>query len=208
MTSHSVEQPIGISPVWRHRILGALALVVALVLVYFLLTAFIPRWWAQRVASMSGHGSFSRGIWSGLALGFVCTLVPLLLLLFAATVWGKRAGRFLAGAAAVVAIVTALPNLMTLSIVLGTTNAAHAGERVLDVDAPGFRGAALTAAIVAAVAFALIVFVVLRGRFRTRRAGRRRPAAQRAQSVGTPQDVDDTTRESIVRHADDGHPKT
>ncbi|MCX4095102.1 permease [Nocardia sp. alder85J] len=211
MTSHSVEQPVGVRPganVWRHRILGALAFVVVLVLAYVLVAAFIPRWWAQRIAGMSGHGSFSRGIWSGLLLGVLCTAIPLLLLLFAATVWGKRGGRFLAGAAAVGAIVIALPNLMTLSIVLGGSSAAHAGERVLDVDAPGFRGATLSGAIVATLLFLLTAFLVLRGRFRLHQAAKRQLATQRAQSVGTPQDIDDTTRESKFRHADDGHPKT
>ncbi|WP_280267427.1 permease [Nocardia wallacei] len=174
MTSRSVEQTSGKPAVttWRNRILAALAVAAVLVATYFILAAFIPRWWAQRIANMSGHGSFAKGIWSGLALGFVCTLVPLLLLLFAVTVWRRRGGRFLAGVAAVLAVAAALPNLMTLTIVWGGSNAAHAGERILDVDAPGFRGASLIAAIVAAALFLLLVFVVLRRRYRKRRAAK------------------------------------
>jgi ABC-type Fe3+ transport system permease subunit len=190
MTSHSVEQSFGSGPsatVWRTRILWVLLTVAVLVLAYVLLAAFVPRWWAQRVADVSGHGSFSRGIWSGLILGFVCTLVPLLLVLSAVLVWRRRGGRYLAGVASVLAVATALPNLMTLSITLGTSDAAHAGERVLDVDAPGFRGAALAAAIAAGVVFLLILTLMARGRFRQHRAQRRERTAQgtRAES-GTP----------------------
>jgi uncharacterized membrane protein YccC len=54
-----------------------------------------------------------------------------------------------------VAILLALPNLLTLGIVLGSGKAAHAGERTLDVDAPGFRGATLGAVIAAVIAFLL-----------------------------------------------------
>ncbi|WP_228824103.1 permease [Nocardia blacklockiae] len=186
MTSRSVEQPAGTKPdatTWRNRIFAALAIAVVLVVAYFILAAFIPRWWAQRIASMSGHGSFAQGIWSGLALGFLCTFIPLLLLLFATLMWRRRGGRFLAGAALVLAVAAALPNLMTLTIVLGGSSAAHAGERVLDVDAPGFRGATLIAAIVAAALFLLLVFTVVRKRFRKRRAAKH---AAGARPVDTP----------------------
>jgi len=40
--------------------------------------------------------------------------------------------------------------------VVGRGNAAHAGDRTLDVDAPAFRGASLVGAIVAGL---LLVFV-------------------------------------------------
>jgi hypothetical protein len=70
--------------------------------------------------------------------------------------------------------------LMTLTIVLGASNAAHAGERVLDVDAPGFRGASLVGAIVAAALFALVLFLRIRRRLRGRRAAkhRKKPTGQ------------------------------
>jgi ABC-type Fe3+ transport system permease subunit len=156
---------------WRAWLIGVLALAAALAITYFLLAMFVPRWWAQRVADMSGHGSFAKGITAGLLLGLVCTAVPLLLLLFAVLTWRRRAGRFFAGAAAVVAVIFAAPNLMTLTIVLGGSNAAHAGERVLDVDAPGFRGATLIGAIVAGVISLIVAFVAVRLRRRCRRPG-------------------------------------
>ncbi|WP_067518512.1 permease [Nocardia uniformis] len=163
---------------WRNRIIGGLILAAVLWLTYVILAAFIPRWWAQRIAEMVG-GGFGKGIWYGLILGIVCTAVPLLLLLSSVMIWKKRAGRFIAGAMAILAIVTAVPNLMTLTIVLGNSNAAHAGERILDVDAPGFRGACLAGAIIAAALFALVAFLVVRRGLRRHRAIKERSAPEK-----------------------------
>ncbi|MGY4098619.1 permease [Nocardia sp. R16R-3T] len=151
-------------PRWRNRII-ALLLVAAVVLVasYFLLAAFIPRWWGQRIADLA-HGSFAKGIGWGLMFGTLCTAVPLVLLLIAPLVWRRRYGRYLAAVAAVAAVVTAIPNLMTLTIVLGDGNGAHAGQRILDVDAPGFRGATLVGAIVAVALVLGAGFLVTRWR--------------------------------------------
>lgn len=166
---------------WRNRIIAVLILAVVVWLAYLILAAFIPRWWAQRIAEMV-HSSFSKGIWYGLVLGVVCTALPLFLLLFSTMVWKKRGGRFIAGMLAVLAIVTAVPNLMTLTIVLGDNTAAHAGERILDVDAPGYRGACLAGAIIAAVMFAFAAFLVTRRGIRRHRAARQL-ATQEKQSV-------------------------
>ncbi len=142
--------------VWRNRAIFTLATVAVLVIAYFVLSSFIPRWWAQRLAN-TVHGSFSSGIWWGLVYGIVFTLVPLLLVIFAVRVWKRKGGKFMAGAAVIIALACALPNLMTLTIVLGGNNAAHAGQRILDVDAPAFRGACLVGAIIAAVLFVVVV---------------------------------------------------
>ncbi|MBF6239652.1 permease [Nocardia otitidiscaviarum] len=165
---------------WRNRIIGVLVLALVLWLAYLVLAAFIPRWWAQRIAEMV-HSSFSKGIWYGLVFGLVCTAVPLFLILFSTMVWRKRGGRFVAGALVVLAIAVAVPNLMTLTIVLGNSSAAHAGERILDVDAPGFRGACLAGAIAAAILFALTAFLLARRGFRRHRAVKQRAAQEKAQ---------------------------
>lgn len=161
---------------WRAYLIGGVVLAAALVAVYFLIAQFVPRWWAQRIAEMSGHGSFAKGIAWGLSLGGLCTAIPLLLLVFMVLVWPRRAGRFFAGASAIIAALAALPNLMTLSIVLGASNAAHAGERILDVEAPGFRGATLVGAIIALVPTAFAVFAAARSWRRRRSGGGRQPA--------------------------------
>ncbi|WP_036528203.1 hypothetical protein [Nocardia sp. CNY236] len=152
--------------VWRTRLIAGAAVLAILVGCYFALSAFIPRWWAQRVGAMV-DGSFAKGIGWGLFFGGVCTATTLFLALFAVLVWRRRAGRFLSGAAVVVSVLFAIPNVMTLTIVLGTSGAAHAGERTLDVDAPAFRGACLVGAILAAVLFLGVIGLVLLRKWRS-----------------------------------------
>ncbi|WP_228566521.1 permease [Nocardia sp. SYP-A9097] len=171
---------------WRNRIIALVIAAVVLWLSYLILAAFIPRWWAQRIAE-NVHGSFSKGIWSGLVMGAVCTALPLFLLLLAGMTWRKRGGPFIAGAAVVLALITAIPNLMTLTVVLGSSNAAHAGERILDVDAPAFRGAALAGAIVAAALFLPAAFLLVRRRIRKNRATKQLADQEKSRvSVDTP----------------------
>jgi hypothetical protein len=127
---------------------GVLALVVVGVVVAIVLlgAAFLPRWWAQRIADQV-EGSFASGTTLGLFYGFVFTLAPLLVVWAAMTVfrsWTLRA------VALVVAAALATPNWLTLGIVLGSGSGAHAGDRTLDVEAPFFRGATLIGALVAA----------------------------------------------------------
>ena len=92
----------------------------------------------------------------GLFYGFVFTVLPLLLI-----VWGirrRRSGRMwlwiLVGAG-----LLALPNLMTLGIMLGPGSGAHAGDRTLDVEAPGFRGATLGGVLLALAAIGFIWYL-------------------------------------------------
>ncbi|HEY5854830.1 MAG TPA: hypothetical protein VIW24_12455, partial [Aldersonia sp.] len=80
------------------------------------------------------------------------------------------------------ALLVALPNLMTLSVVLGTNSAAHAGERVMDVEAPGFRAGSLWGAIIGVLVFALICYWV----FRYRRRGKQLAKARTDQVPPTP----------------------
>jgi hypothetical protein len=139
--------------------------------------AFLPRWWAHRVADQV-DGSIAQGIGVGLFYGFVFTLLPLALLW-----WGmRRVSRWKTRLFVVAAaLVLALPNLLTLGIVLGRGNAAHAGDRTLDVDAPGFRGAVLAGAIVAVVALVALIGL-LRSRRRARLDARRLEAELRSRS--------------------------
>ncbi|HET6664486.1 MAG TPA: hypothetical protein VFG94_09520, partial [Acidimicrobiales bacterium] len=71
-----------------------------------------------------------------------------------------------------IAIVLGLPNLFLVGIVFGTGNAAHAGERILDVEGPGFRGASLVGAVLGAIAFFALLYLVLSRKARGRRANR------------------------------------
>ncbi len=139
--------------------------------------AFLPRWWSHRVADQV-DGSIAQGIGVGLFYGFVFTLLPLALLWWGLRRVSRWKTRLLVVAAA---LVLALPNLLTLGIVLGRGNAAHAGDRTLDVDAPGFRGAVLAGAIVAVVALVALIGL-LRSRRRARRDARRLEAELRSRS--------------------------
>jgi hypothetical protein len=138
---------------WPLRVVLVVVLLVAVGVAYFFGTTVVPRWWAQRVGARVDSSLTAGGLY-GLFIGFVFTLVPLVIArqAFRKVSMGKR-GLFL-----LVALVAAAPNLMTLSIVLGDGKAAHAGQRILDVEAPGFRaGSAWGAALAVVVAVGLFV---------------------------------------------------
>ena len=139
------------------RALWVVGLAGAFVLVVLVSSATVPRWWAQRI----GHqvdGSITQGTLLGLFYGFVFTLVPIALVILILR-W-RRTWKTIA-VALFIAIVFALPNLMTLSIVLGRGNAAHAGDRTLDVDAPAFRGGSLAGALLACTVLGLIAYLIV-----------------------------------------------
>lgn len=153
---------------WPRRLaLLGIAVVVAVV-VALVLSAVVPREWAQAVGGQADGGLLS-GTGLGLFYGFVFTLLPLLVLWLVIRL--RRSMRWWVGGL-LVAVALAIPNLMTLSIVLGTGNAAHAGERILDVEAPGFRGGSLVGALVAAAVTAFVVYTVQARRRARRRADR------------------------------------
>lgn len=137
-------------PNWRdvvQRLLGVVAVIVVVWLLYLFLSAFLPRWWAQVIGN-AVDGSFSAGAWWGLMIGAVFTAVPVLFLAQAAL---PRRSWSLRGVFVALAALFAVPNLLTLGIVLGTSAAAHAGERILDVDGPAFRGGTAWGAVLGGV---------------------------------------------------------
>ena len=144
-------------------------------------SATVPRWWAHRVGDQV-DGSITHGTLLGLFYGFVFTFVPILVLVLILR-W-RRTPRAIA-VALLLAIVLALPNLMTLGIALGRGNAAHAGDRVLDVEAPAFRGGTLAGAILAALLVGFVAYLVSsrrRAHDAARRARRERDASEDAPS--------------------------
>lgn len=180
-------------PPWAKRAIGGAILALVLIVTYFILAAFIPRWWSNRIGSLA-DGTFSRGITWGLFFGFVCTAVPLILFGFAALNFNKRVrgrpvGRYLAVGLSIAALIVALPNIMTLGIVYGGGDGAHAGQRTLDVDAPGFRGATLIGAIVGLLVFVLVAVLMTQYRRRGKQLRRvkdqqRLADAERTTEVG------------------------
>ena len=143
---------------WVNRAVLVLVLIALAYVAYAVSAAFFPRWWAQRVGAQA-NGSFAAGTLWGLFYGFVFTVIPLLVI-------AQMRRRFFSwtwrGILLVVAVLLAVPNWLTLSVVLGTSNAAHAGERIFDVEAPGFRAATAIGAIGAAVLAIALVGVSMR----------------------------------------------
>jgi hypothetical protein len=138
------------------RLLTWGAVFVGFLFVLMVAAAFLPRWWAHRVGDQANE-SMAGAIMLGLFYGFIFTVLPLLLI-----VWGirrRRSGRawlFIVGGAALLA----LPNLFTLGIVVGPGSGAHAGDRTLDVEAPGFRGATLAGVLIAVAAIGFIWYLL------------------------------------------------
>lgn len=122
---------------WVRRGVFILVAVVVVLIAYRAGSSFMPRWWAQRVGAQA-DGRFTAGVLWGLFYGFTFTFIPVLLLF-------QVRRRFLNWKAKVVvallAFVLAAPNWLTLAVVVANSNAAHAGERIFDVEAPGFRRA-------------------------------------------------------------------
>ena len=147
-------------PLWP-TLLG----VAVVVLIVVLAGAFLPRWWSHWVGSRVDE-SITKGILLGLLFGFVFTFVPLLVAWLGIGRVRSLRGRVVV---ALLAAVLAAPNLLTLGIVVGAGSGAHAGDRTLDVEAPGFRGASLVAAL---VAFALLAWPWWALRSRRRRRAR------------------------------------
>jgi membrane associated rhomboid family serine protease len=150
-------------PDWQHRVVVVVISLVAAVLLWLLAAAFLPRWWSHRVGSVV-NDSISTGIIFGVFCGTLFTLLPLLVLRLAIRRRRRPRSRLLLLGAA---ILLAVPNLLTLWIVLGRSKAAHAGERTLDVEGTGFRGATAAGAIGGAAVFVALAWV-MRSRRRLR----------------------------------------
>ncbi|GAB4086436.1 hypothetical protein GCM10028784_30660 [Myceligenerans cantabricum] len=151
---------------WVTRLLVAAGVLVAVWLVYQFLAAFLPRWWAQTIGN-AVDGSFAAGAWWGFLIGAVFTAVPVVLLGLAA--WPGRRAVPARVALLVLGVLCAAPNLLTVAVVLGSSNAAHAGERIMDVDAPAFRGGSLTGTLVGGVLALVLTGLVVWFRHRGRR---------------------------------------
>ncbi len=143
---------------WVNRAVLVLVLIALAYVAYAVSAAFFPRWWAQRVGDQVGGDLTSGTLW-GLFYGFVFTFVPLLLLAQMRRRFLSWTWRFIVLA---VAVLLAVPNWLTLAVVAGNSKAAHAGERIFDVDAPGFRAATAFGAVGGAVAALLLVGASMR----------------------------------------------
>jgi hypothetical protein len=181
MTERAETQDQRPDPNWSRRIVVALVVAGTLALVWLLGAAFLPRWWAQRIGDQV-QGSITAGTLVGLFYGFVFTLLPLVVVWLTVRIfdsWKLRA------AGLVVALLFAAPNLLTLGIVLGSGSGAHAGDRILDVEAPAFRGATLTGALIAGACVGVAWYLLASRRRAWRQAGRREAQSDAHAPEGT-----------------------
>jgi hypothetical protein len=169
---------------WGRRALWAGVVVVLVLLGGLVASATVPRWWAHRIGDQV-DGSITQGTLVGLFYGFVFTFLPiavLVLILRWRTTW-----RWVVFGLAL-AVILALPNLMTLGIVLGRGNAAHAGDRILDVEAPAFRGGTFAGALLACLLIGFVAYLIVsRGRAWS---GERRARAERDSASASPTEPD------------------
>lgn len=137
---------------WVVRLVLALVLVVAAILLWQLVESAAPRWWSHRIGDRA-DGELLRGLGLGLGIGFVFSFAPLLLLFQVRRRFLSWAAR---GVLVVIALALALPNWLTLWVAFGTSKSTHAAERTFDVDAPWFQGGSVIGAVVGgALAFLL-----------------------------------------------------
>jgi hypothetical protein len=132
---------------------GIFLVIGAVVTIFF--ATVLPRWWSHRMGDVI-NGSLWSGWMVGLAVGALFTALPLIVMLNIHRSDGlKKGGLKLLGA-----LLLAFPNLLTLGIVVGNGSAAHAGQRTLDVEAPGFRLASLIGAIIGAALVAFFKYLM------------------------------------------------
>jgi len=152
-TSGAAPRPKTSAKSWLVRF-GLLVFLAVLGLVAWVLAVtLVPREWAHYMGDKI-DGRMSVGTLYGLGLGFACTLIPLIVARQALRGFrfGVRAFILL------VAAVLALPNLLTLAIALGTGSGAHAADRTLDVNGPGFRVGTASGAVVAGLVFLMLTW--------------------------------------------------
>ncbi|MFV0461608.1 MAG: hypothetical protein ACK5MP_00185 [Nostocoides sp.] len=150
-----------------------LAIAIVALVIALLVAAVVPRWWAQQVGGLI-DGRITYGSAVGVAAGFIFTLAPLLFFIGA---WKVRSKGGLAALLVILGGIFAMPNLMTLWIVVGTGSASHAGERILDVDGPGFRGGSLIGAVIGALVFLYVLYLQI-SRDRVKRRERKEQERQ------------------------------
>jgi uncharacterized membrane protein (DUF485 family) len=152
------------------RIVLAIVLLAVAYVGFRISAAFFPRWWAHRVGDQVDD-SVTKGTLWGLFYGFVFTFIPVLLLFQVRRRFFNWTWRIVV---AVIALLLAAPNWLTLSVVAGNSKAAHAGERIFDVEAPGFRAGTLIGVIAGAVLVLVITAMSMRMKHRANEVKRLR----------------------------------
>lgn len=130
-----------------------LFLVLLVLLTFWMSQTLFPRKWADFIGDQA-DGTMWRATTYGLVIGFFFTFVPLVIARQALR--GFKLGVRIT--ILLVAVLLALPNLLTLAIMLGNGRSFEVARRTLDDDAAGFRVGSVCGAVVAGLLFAMLVF--------------------------------------------------
>ncbi|MBV1780459.1 hypothetical protein KRR55_15180 [Paeniglutamicibacter sp. ABSL32-1] len=136
-------------PRWGLRIGLGVAALILLAIVYLVIRLFLPVWWATNIANQT-QGSITSGIILGLVYGFIFTFVPLLV------VWQARYKKVSwpwKAVIVVVAVLLAIPNLLTLSIYANSSSSAAKARSMIDISATWFPSWSIGGAAAALVLF-------------------------------------------------------
>jgi hypothetical protein len=191
---HDSVRPVS----WTNRLILGFAVLVGLVAGWFIATAFLPLWWAHRVGDVADR-STPTGIFAGLVCGLVFTVIPLVLLRVVVrrgSRWGLRLGSL------VLAALAAVPNLITLGIVLGGGSSAGDAEVVMDDGAPGFRGASAVGAVLGVVLVVVVWWALLSRRHRRLELNRLKADARRREAEAALADAEAGHRPQDDDHGD------
>lgn len=146
-------------PAWLRNVAVWVGAGLAIVVLAVLGVAVLPGWWASLVGGWV-QGVFGRGVPIGLGVGALFMLLPLAVGALALRTGLTSKTRV---TLIVVALLLLLPNVLTIAIALGNSDA----RSVLAIAAPGFRGA--TAVGIGLVVLAVVAALVIRRRSRRTR---------------------------------------
>lgn len=118
----------------------------------------LPTLWAEQIG-METQANITRGTVFGLVIGSVFTFVPLLLLAQVRRRFFSWTWRLII---ALLAIIFALPNWLTIAVAIGASRAAQDGRIIMTADAPGFRNGSALGAIVGGVLGLIVVGTSMR----------------------------------------------
>lgn len=130
-----------------------LVLVALAVLAYGIAREFFPRRWAEEIVAVV-DGNRVRGLNYGFGIGFVFTLIPLLILAQTRRRFFNWTWRLIL---LVVALIVAAPNWLTVAVALGNSKSAVDGRILLTQSGPGFRDGSAAGAILGFVIGVLLV---------------------------------------------------